>query len=230
MKRYNNTHLWLLIPFAVAVLGFIPSYWLRFFEVPWRHHVHGLTATLWFILLITQPYLISRGRRDAHRRFGMLALIVAGAVVASGINLVPYNLVNDRIPEFARFGLSFVDVVLVPGFALAVIMAVLRSKQTDDHAHWMISTVFWAVSPALFRLLLGPAFALGAESFDAVVPYVLGSTGVVNIVVLAFLMFRERRMHPAYVLAALGSIVLFLPTVVGNMGWWRAIASAVFTV
>ena len=78
MTRYRNTHLWLLLPFAVAVLGFVPSYWLRFFEVPWRHHVHGLTATLWFVLLVAQPYLISRGHAAQHRRYGMLALIVAG--------------------------------------------------------------------------------------------------------------------------------------------------------
>lgn len=230
MTRFKNTHLWLLMPFAVVVLGFVPSYWLRFAEVPWRHHVHGLTATLWFILLVVQPYLITRGRAQQHRRFGMLALIVAGAVAASGINLIPHNLTNDFMPEFARYGLSFVDVVLIPGFAVSVVMAVVCAKRTEDHARWMISTVFWAVSPALFRLLLGPAFALGAKDFDSVISYVLGFTGVVNIVVLAILMWRDKRMHPAYVLAAVGSVVLFLPVLVGNMGWWRSLADAVFTL
>ncbi|MEL7312244.1 MAG: hypothetical protein AAFN07_12075 [Pseudomonadota bacterium] len=230
MTRYKNVHLWLLIPFLISVVGFLPSYWLRFSEAAWRHHVHGLSATLWFVFLIVQPYLVTRGQVTQHRRMGMLALILAGAVVASGLDLIPYNLANDRIPEVARYGLSFVDMILVPGFALAVVQAVLSAKRIDDHSRWIISTVFWSVPPALFRLLLGPAFAMGFDNFDAVVPFVLGSTGVINIVVLAILMIRDKRAHPAYLLASFGSVALMLPTVVGDMDWWRQLANALFTM
>ena len=61
LTQYRNTHLWLLVPFGIVLIAFLPSYWLAFAEAPWRQHLHGLTATAWFILLIAQPYLVTRG-------------------------------------------------------------------------------------------------------------------------------------------------------------------------
>ncbi|MDJ0653913.1 MAG: hypothetical protein QNJ40_07160 [Xanthomonadales bacterium] len=230
LNAYRNVHLWLLIPFVIIILGFLPTYWLQFSSAPWRHHLHGLTATAWFVLLIAQPYLVTRGHVRQHRLFGMLALVLAGGVIVSGLGAIPYNLVNERLPETARYGLSFLDLVLVPGFAAAVVMAVVSAKRPDDHARWMISTVFWAVSPGLFRLLLVPMFIIGVADVDATVPWVLGSTGVVNILVLGFLMLRERRAHPAYLLAAVGSLVLLIPMQIGQAEWWRAVANALFKI
>ncbi len=230
MNKYKNAHLWLLIPFIIVMLGFFPSFWMKFTEVPWRQHLHGITATAWFILLVAQPYLITRGRAAEHRRYGMLALVLAGGVIASGLNVIPYNLVNERLPEAARYGLSFIDAILMPGFAFAVVMAVIRSKRADDHARWMISTVFWAVSPGLFRLLFVPLFVLQVPNAADKSPYLLAAAGAANIVVLAVLMLRERRAHPAYVLAAVGSTVMFVPMQVGAMQWWRTVADALFTL
>lgn len=230
IERYKHTHRWLLIPLTMVILGFLPSYWMRFEEAPWRQHLHGLTATLWFVLLVTQPYLIAGGRTQSHRLFGMLALIVAGGVVISALGAIPYNFVNERMPDEAKYGLSFVDIVLVPGFAAAVIMAIKNGRNVDDHARWMISSVFWAVSPALFRLLMLPIFLLTGLGPDLVAPLALAAAGAANILILVILMWRDRRAHPAFVTAALGSLVLFTPVFVGNMQWWRNIADSLFTV
>ena len=230
MTQYRNLHLWLLVPFVIVLLGFTPGYWSKFLDAPWRHHLHGLTATLWFVLLILQPYLITRGHARQHRVYGMFALILAGAVAGSALNMIPYNLVNERLPDTAKYGLSFIDIVLVPGFVIAVVMAVINVKRTEDHARWMISTVFWAVSPGLFRLLFLPVFILQVPDPGSKSPYLLAAAGGANIVVLAWLIFRDRRMHPAYVLAALGSLVMFVPMKVGDMQWWRTLADALFSM
>lgn len=230
IKRYRHTHLWLLIPLSIVILGFLPSYWMRFAEAPWRQHLHGLTATLWFVLLVTQPYLIAQGRLQSHRLFGMLALIVAGGVVISALGAIPYNLVNERLPDEAKYGLSFVDIVLVPGFAAAVIMAIKNAGNVDDHARWMISSVFWAVSPALFRLLIVPFFLLTDFGPDLAAPLALAAAGAANILLLLVLMWRDERAHPAFVTAALGSLVLFSPALIGKMQWWRHIADSLFVI
>ena len=230
MSKYKNLHLWLLIPLVIALLGFMPSYWLRFADAPWRQHIHGITATAWFILLILQPYLITRGNVRRHRQYGMFALVLAGGVVVSGLGLIPYNLVNDRLPESARYGLSFIDIVLMPGFAVAVFMAIKNSKSIEDHSRWMISTVFWAISPGLFRLLFIPLVIAGTTDLGSKAPLLLTTSGIANIVVLLFLMYRDRRAHPAYVAAAVGSLVLFVPMQVGEMDWWRSLADALFTI
>jgi hypothetical protein len=230
MNQYRNLHLWLLIPCFIVLLGFTPGYWSKFLDAPWRHHLHGLTATLWFVLLILQPYLITRGHAQKHRLYGMLALILAGAVAGSALNMIPYNLVNERLPDTAKYGLSFIDIVLVPGFVIAVVMAVVTVKRVEDHARWMISTVFWAVSPGLFRLLFFPVFVLQIPDPGSKSPYLLAAAGGANIIVLTLLMLRDRQLHPAYVFAAAGSLVMFVPMKVGDMQWWRILADAIFSI
>jgi len=160
----------------------------------------------------------------------MIALIAAGAVVASALNVIPYNFENDRLPDVARYGLSFMDMVLISGFAIAVLMALKKAKHVDDHAKWMISTVFWAVSPGLFRLLFVPLIVMQVSDLGDKSPNLLATAGVINLLVLSLLIFQDRRFHPAYVFAAIGSLVLFFPLQVGAMQWWRNIADAVFTI
>jgi uncharacterized membrane protein YdcZ (DUF606 family) len=230
MERYKNVHLWVLIPFIIVMLGFLPSYWLKFTEAPWRQHLHGITATLWFVLLIVQPYLVTRGHIKQHRFYGMIALLLAGGVAISGLGAIPYNLVNDRLPDTAKYGLSFIDIILVPGFTIAVAMAVRSAKKIDDHARWMVSTIFWVVSPGLFRLLFVPLVIMKTPDIGSKTPLLLATAGIANILVLSYLMFRDRRMHPAYLFAATGSVVLFLPMTVGDMQWWRNLADSLFTI
>ena len=230
MNKYRSTHLWLLIPFVVVIVGFLPPYWLRFTDAPFRQHLHGLTATAWFVLLIVQPYLVTRGHAAKHRLFGMIALLLAGAVAISALGTIPYNFVNERIPETGKYGLSFIDVVLVSGFAMAVIMAIKNARNVEDHARWMISTVFWALAPGTFRVLFIPLIVLGVEDIGSKTPFLLAGAGIANILVLLILMLRDRRAHPAYLSAAIGNLVMFLPMTVGNMQWWRTIADAVFKI
>lgn len=160
----------------------------------------------------------------------MIALFLAGGVALSALSAIPYNLVNERLPDAAKYGLSFIDVVLISGFIFAVLMAVKSAKRTDDHARWMISTAFWAVSPGLFRLLFVPLVILKTPDLGSKSPLLLATAGLANILVLSFLMFRDRRTHPAYLIAAIGSLVMFVPMKVGDMQWWRNFADSLFTI
>lgn len=160
----------------------------------------------------------------------MFALGLAGAVAASGLSLIPYNPVNERMPETAMYGLSFIDIVLIPGFVNAAFMAVISTKRPDDHARWMLSTVFWAVSPGLFRLLFLPLFILQVPDPGEKSSYLLASAGLASIIILSILMIRERRLHPAFLFAVAGSLVMATPMKIGKMQWRITFADAVFTI
>ncbi len=54
--------------------------------------------------------------------------------------------------------------------------------------------------------------------------------GAANILVLSWLMYRDKRAHPAYLSAAIGSLVKFTAMAVGNMQWWRSLADSLFTI
>ena len=228
MTQYKNLHLYLIVPLVIVLLGFTPSYWLRFTDAPWRHHLHGLTATLWFLMLIVQPYLITRGHRDRHRVFGMFALIVAGGVAVSGLSVIQWNFASETMPEVAKYGLSLMDVLLVTGFLVALGMAIVHSGQLEDHARWMISTVFWGVSPGLVRVLFFPIILAGVENPGQWFPVALAAAGGLNMLMLGSIMFLERRAHPAYVFAAIGSLPQWLTLYFGSLDWWRVAADAIF--
>lgn len=230
MRNARNLHLWLLVPFAIVLLGFMPSYWLRLSEAPWRQHLHGISATLWFIILVAQPYLITRGNVRQHRLYGMFALFVAGGVVFSALSAIPYNIANETMPDAARYGLSLIDVIVITGFAFAVSMAIKTSKSVEDHARWMISTVFWALLPGLFRLVNYAERLRFEEERLLSPPQVLMAIAGLNVLVLGYLMFKDRRTHPAYVSAAGGNIAIFVALPISQTEWWRSFADTVFTI
>ena len=228
MEKYKNLHRWLLIPFIIILLGFANSYWLRFVDAPWRQHLHGITATLWFVILIIQPYLITNGNPQKHRAFGLMALFLAGGMILSALAAIPYNL-TSRLPEVAKYGLSFLDVVLVIGFCFALFKAIQNVKNLEEHATWMISTVFWVLGPGLARFLWSSFDLLLGENAPPrfmAIPI----TGVIIVLILTFFMFKKRKVHPAYLLPLLGSSVFFLVPIIGKAQWWINLANSIFTI
>ena len=56
----RNFNLWMLVPFGISVLGFSYSYCFNLANATFHQHVHGISATLWYVLVDVQPYLITR--------------------------------------------------------------------------------------------------------------------------------------------------------------------------
>ena len=72
INLFPKAHLWLLIPFVLTLAGFYLSYWSKFSEAPWRQHMHGLSATAWYVLVILQPWLIHNKPPNYHKKWGLL--------------------------------------------------------------------------------------------------------------------------------------------------------------
>lgn len=234
VEAYRNLHHWMAAGLAITLLGFSPSYFLNLRASTWYQHLHGLSATLWMILLVAQPYLATRGRLKQHRRFGIVALILAGMLAASALAIVPFNIQNavggnsnPAAPATFFYGISFVDLTIVIGFLIAVLMATLSVRKLDDHVIWMSSTVFWVLSPGLTRL----------AAFCMLYTVGLGNLTLLDIVfwasfpilaVIAFVMIRLRRAHPALILAGVGNTMAWFVAPLGDSEAWRALCEAVF--
>ena len=156
MKKFPKAHLWLVIPFIVAFAGFFFSYWSRFTEAPFHQHLHGLSATAWYILIIVQPFLYQKSKMKLHRTLGIIGVFLAGGVVFSALQIIPKNLTLETISDHMRYSFVFVDFIFVIGFSYSVIMAVINKAEIDLHARYLISTVFWVMLPALGRLIYFP--------------------------------------------------------------------------
>jgi len=223
-RQFPHAHLWLLIPFAIAISGFYFSYWSKFTEVPFRHHAHGLTATAWYILVVIQPWLFHHKPISYHRKFGYVGLMLAGGVVFSALQVIPYN-ITLNITEFLRYGLSFYDFCALLGFTFSVIMAMLNSRDISKHARWMISTVFWALQPAFVRLVFFP-MVVGSDGPPPLpfitVMYICAAISAIPLLIMMYLDYKkEGKVYLPYLLVLVViPIMTVLVEIMGTTPWW----------
>jgi hypothetical protein len=130
--------------------------------------------------------------------------------------------------EAGQYGLSFIDVVLITGFAVSVVMAIRTAKNVEDHARWMIATVYWSVFPGLFRLSFLPIAIINGGEIPFRPESVMAALGVLNLAVIGTVMYRDRRIHPAYLSVAVASVIYFIHVQIAGMQWWRTLADALF--
>jgi hypothetical protein len=90
---YKNFYKWMLVPFSISILGFSYSYYLNLANATFHQHVHGISATLWYVLILIQPYLITRKQNiQKHKTLGTVGIILAGVVAGSALTIIPKNI------------------------------------------------------------------------------------------------------------------------------------------
>ncbi len=162
MNRYKSLHLWMFVPMVFMQLGIFRDYWGDFTDNAWAVHVHYWTGTVWYLYLILQPYLATHGKLNQHRTNGMIGIFLAGGVCLTALAMMHRDLANaqkafDMPEQFGPFqpwfflGVAAVEIVMMTAFGYAVIKSILHRKSLEDHAWWLISTVFLIMMPALGR-------------------------------------------------------------------------------
>lgn len=231
MRKFSTAHLWLIIPFVIAFIGFYFSYWSKFTEAAFYQHLHSLSATSWFVLIIVQPYLYQKSKMGLHRKLGVIAVFLAGGVVFSALQIIPNNLTLGNISETLRYSFSFADFIFIIGFSYSVIMAVIHKKDIDLHARYLIATVFWVLLPALARLIYFPILISYGHptpiTFQQVV-YIAGALILLALVILILLDYkRSKRFYTPYILVTVTTaFVLLVWDYIGQAAWWRVVCHA----
>lgn len=237
MKPFPKLHLWLILPFVVTLAGF-NGYWNGFAEASFQWHLHGLSATSWYILLIIQPWLYHNKPIQVHRKVGMVALLLAGIVVASALSMIKGTLNSVDGPLFPiRYSLSFIDILNVMGFTTSVILSVLNAKNIQVHARWMIATVFWVLSPATVRLSFLPLGMFYQPKEFSDFPFLWTDVFIWNIAfivaLITFLIIRdylkEKKVYFSFVLVGFVQLIS-IPMILGlkDVAWLRNFLDAVF--
>jgi hypothetical protein len=226
MNYFPRAHIWLIAPFIIAIGGFSFSYWLKFSEVPFRYHVHGLSATLWYIILIIQPYIYHKKNIQLHRTIGKFSLVVAGAVFASALLMLPH-LFSLGLPLSVVRTIIFQDSWTNIGFLVSVCLAIKHSSDIAKHARWMIVSAFWPLGQALFRLLRNIL-----SNWNIEINYPLWSQAIIIIIISALLIDdyrKEKKIYNSYGFALISFILVF--SIAGYMAeaaWWKSIIEALF--
>lgn len=156
LRKRNRFFVWIAVAMLAAVaLGFGPTFYLRPLSdrPPLPEHVvlHGIVMTCWYLLLFAQALLIDRGRTDLHRKLGMVGIVLATAVFATGVQVnlaLPGRVPEEHLPQVMAFATAGVAGMLAFPPLIALVVAFRRRPATHKRL------VFWA-----FVVTVGPAFA-----------------------------------------------------------------------
>ena len=187
---------------AMTIVGFAPSYYLRFFDGgpqatisggPFSTliHAHGALFSAWVLLFIVQTTLIASRRAAVHRTLGVFGAVLAAAMVvagvATGIELGRRGAAPPGVDALSFMAIPLGDMLMFAGFVAA---ALLRRRDKESHKRLMLlayASILAAPAARLPGVLpLGPLafYALGFVILFAGVIYDYVSRGTVHKVYL----------------------------------------------
>ncbi len=214
MNKYKDLYKWMIIPMVIMQLGIFMDYWGDFAENAWSVHVHYWTGTAWYLFLIIQPYLVTHGQIERHRTNGMIGMFLAGGVCLTALSMMHRDIASAEgsLADPARFGpfqpwffygIAAVEVVMIVAFGYAVIKSIIHRKEIENHAWWLISTVFIIMMPALARGVLVVSFVVQSDrmpNVDIMPPLYISELLIIVMLLLGAWKFGTLR-HPATLLA-----------------------------
>lgn len=217
MKKlfYSNAYIYLALGFIATIIGFFPTYFNKLGETDSLHHFHGITGTLWMIILIAQPLLYRFGKMKYHRRIGWASIALAPIVFYGAIRMIQF-MMNTREASELLYKFAWLDVFTILPFALFVVLGVVYRKDIQYHSRFMICTIFGPLSAGIVRI-----FYLMLNNWNSAIT----GTYVLFELILLLLIFddwRKGRIRSPYVIC----LIIFLVQHVliyfaGEWEWWR---------
>jgi hypothetical protein len=204
-------------------------------------HVHAVLMGSFLLLLLAQTVLMATGRSDQHKRLGLVAMVLAPALIVVGFILAPT--MYHQVWNGAHFGpppvrealapvLPFVENILLlqihAGVLFALFIAIgLRARERDAgfHKRMMILATAVPLGAALDRIQWLPATLPASPlSSDLYILLAVAPMFVWDVI-------RNRSVHPAY--------WVWVPTFVAaslvvnllwDTPWWHATARQIMGV
>ena len=160
-----------------------------------------------------------------HRTVGFVGLFLAGGVVFSALQVVPNNITNENFTAVLKYGLTWIDFLVIIGFSGSVLLAMVNSRNIDLHARYMISSTIWVIIPALTRLIYFPMFLVTGVptpiSFTAVIHLCVVLTIVIVMLLILKDYHRERKLFAPYLLTGVGTLFFGVTfTRMSEVTWW----------
>jgi hypothetical protein len=229
MQKYKSLYLWMIIPMLIMQLGIFKDYWGDFRENAWSVHVHYWTGTVWYLYLVFQPYLATHGKLPQHRTNGIIGMFIGGGVCLTALSMMHRDMVSAQMslemPErFGPFqpwffyGVAAVEIVMMIAFGFAVIKSIIHRKKLEDHAWWLVTSVFLIMMPALGRGLGNIWIDMNSKDMPNVnimTSIYVTQALILAMILLAALKYRKLK-HPATWLAIGVNVFIFLLEPIGR--------------
>jgi hypothetical protein len=231
-------HAWKFIVglLAATLFGFWRSYFSIISTAPLGFHIHGITASLWMLLLLAQSWTPHHGQIAVHRRLGQatfIALPLFGAGAMGVIHSMAVGTVGGD-PFYALWGapLAFIDWLAFGAVLYAVGMALRHRREARLHSAYMLSTALMLLSPVLGRVITKTVPGLivqGPQDFPAFGWGVQVANLIAGLIALWLWRRDPRAGRPwAVVLGVIVAQIIGF-AVLGRSDGWRAVSTALGT-
>jgi FtsH-binding integral membrane protein len=200
----------------IALISFWPSYLSQLGAQTAYTHLHASLAAVWIVMLIVQPVLIRRRRRDLHRSVGKVSYLVAPLIVVSIVFLAHSNIAGIPAERWAlRTYILYLQISLIVVFAFCYVMAMITKRDQAVHARFMIATAFTLIDPILIRL----CFWIGP---NPTWNYQWLTFGVTDLVILALIFAERNAVRARWVFPLM--LAVFVASQIPALLQWTALA------
>ena len=148
-KKYKAVGYWFLLLIPLAFIAFYKPYFQyfpTFVGIRLALHIHTFIASLWILLLVSQPLLIHKKKFKSHRNLGKISYVLFPLLVASFIPLM-ISVAQSDFPKALFF--SAADVTLLIVFYG---LAIYHKMNVQLHMRYMILTAIVFLGPTVGRI------------------------------------------------------------------------------
>lgn len=225
---YRHAHWYLLALFPLAGLAFWQSYLSQIRTASMEFHVHGITATLWLLLLAAQSWSIHHGRRHTHRTLGTASLLLFPLFLAGGTGI--FVGMARRFVEGSPFhamyapNLAWLDVVAVAGVAYFYFEALRQRRKVHPHARYLLATAIFLLPPIFGRLspiLPGLSVAGPADFWKLGIGFQIAN-GLTAAISFGLAVHSGKHGRPFFLAGILTLVAAVLFQTAGEMALWEA--------
>jgi len=164
-RRFYARMAWFVV--AAVLVGFGPSFYIKPLGVSYPRPnpelvpnlmLHGLVFTVWVATFLAQVSLVGAGRRDVHRKLGVLGMLL-GVLMVPVMYVTTLNMVErGSTPPFSDpLTWSAVPMVAIPVFCVMLYLGWRESRRDlAAHKRLMLGIMLMLCEPALHRIPLMP--------------------------------------------------------------------------
>jgi hypothetical protein len=156
-------------------------------------------------------------------------MFLAGGVCLTALSMMHRDIVTTQqasvLPEqfgpfqpWFFFGVAAVEIVMMAAFGFAVVKSIIHRKEIENHAWWLISTVFIIMMPALGRGIQNIYVDMHAKEFpniNIILPIYYTQFLILGMLLLGAWKYKKLK-HPATFLALGVNLFIFLLEPIGR--------------
>lgn len=225
---YNNSQYVLIALIPMVVFAFGPSYFFSLNEAHIVHHLHGVSSSLWLLLLIAQSWLATKKNWRFHRMLGLSLFFIVPFMVGSFALVSHLGAIKttQQQPFYVELGTALltVDIALTFLTPWLVYLALKHRRSIHLHSALMLSTIIGLLGPIISRIFvpLIPGFQITGPDTLYRFNYSIALSAAVTLIIVFLLYLRDKKHGWPWLLSGGITILSYLAFIsVGETAVWK---------